>query len=61
MLKITITGDRAEGKTMLTKVIEKTLKSFEITFEKEYGKEDVIRITDSEQMRRAIMRRAGKL
>jgi deoxyadenosine/deoxycytidine kinase len=42
MLKITITGDRAEGKTTLAKMIEKTLKSFEITFEKEYGKEDVI-------------------
>ncbi len=50
MLKITITGERAEGKTILARMIERALKSFEITFEKEYGKEDIIRITNSEQM-----------
>ncbi len=59
MLKITITGRRAEGKTTLASMIEETLKSRGIAFEREYGKKDVIRITDSRQMWYAIMMKGG--
>jgi len=52
MLKITITGDRAEGKTTLAGMFEKALRLYKITFEKEYGKEDIICITNSEQIRK---------
>lgn len=60
MLKITITGDRAEGKTMLAKLIARALINMNVAFEKERGKEDVICISDSEQMRRVIMLRGEK-
>lgn len=51
MLKITITGDRNEGKTLLSQWIEDVLDDKDIHTTFKYGVEDVISITDSKQVR----------
>jgi len=51
MLKITITGKRGEGKTLLAKTISTFLDSKDILSKHEYGVEDVIHVSNSNQMR----------
>ena len=52
MLKITITGDRNEGKTLLAKAVTKALRDLNIKFTVELNlrPDEVINIKDSKQM-----------